>query len=198
MLFDTRWPQMTLVGKGRITTTGQAATLTGGRSPIIAYRPINCSAAVLTEGRSGTTFTFNFGIYNPSSGAYVDYWIYDRVAPQKPTSGVSLVLFDQAGNTTFRADATPMVVAPAGLQPAGRIYAIAPSVGPYWREDVNIDVNTEGIPVTQRITEVGGWRFDGGGFYIDPRQTNDHFGLSSDGAYDPSLSFSLVLDVTNH
>lgn len=198
VLFDSRWPQMMRVAKGRISANGQSATLTGGRKPIIAYRPINCSAAVTTEGRNGSTFTFNFGIYNPASGAYVDYWIYDRVPPEKPTSGVDLVLFDGAQNTTFRADVTPMVIAPPGLQPAGKVYAIAPSVGPYWREDVNIDINTEGIPVTQRITAIGGWRFDGGGFYIDPRPTNDHFGLNSDGAYDPSLSYWVILDVTNH
>ncbi len=198
VLFDTRWPQMVLVAKGRITASGQTANLNGGRNPIIAYRPVNCSAAVVTESRSGSNFGFNFGIYNPSTGYYVDYWIYDRVPPQKPTSGVSLALFDESGNTTFRADVTPMVVAPGAVEPAGRTYAIAPSVGPYWREDVNIDINTEGIPVTQRLTEIGGWRYGGGGFYIDPRPTNDHFGLNSDGAYDPSLSYWVILDVTNH
>jgi len=189
---------MVLVAKGRITASGQTANLNGGRNPIIAYRPVNCSAAVVTESRSGSNFGFNFGIYNPSTGYYVDYWIYDRVPPQKPTSGVSLALFDESGNTTFRADVTPMVVAPNAVEPSGRTYAIAPSVGPYWREDVNIDINTEGIPVTQRLTEIGGWRYGGGGFYIDPRPTNDHFGLNSDGAYDPSLSYWVILDVTNH
>lgn len=198
VLFDTKWPQMVLVSKGRISAIRQTVTVNNGINPLVAFLPGSCSAAVETQGRSGSTFTFNFAMYNPSSGAFVDYWIYDRIPPQRPTSGAALFLLDEAGNCTFSTSRTPMVLAPPGAKPAGRTYAIAPAVGPYWREDVNIDIDTNGIPITQRLTEIGGWRFNGTGFYIDPQPTSDHFGLSSDGAYDPSLSTLVILDVTNH
>jgi hypothetical protein len=198
ILFDALWPQMVLVGKGRITTLTQTITVTGGINPLVAFRPINCNAAIATQGRSGSTFTYDMKMYSQSSGGYVDYWIYDKIPPAKPTSGAALFLLDANGNCTFSTARTPMVLAPQSSQPAGRIYAISPSTGPYFREQVDADVDTFGIPIFRRITAVGGWIFDGASFSIQSFTTTDHFGFSSDAVYDPSLSDYLVLAVTTH
>jgi len=200
VMFDSRWPQLARVAKGRITANSQAITFAGGTVPVVAFRPINCNAAIETQTRSGSTFTYNFLTYQRSSGFYIDYWIYDRIAPTKPTSGNNLALFDASGNCTFDITKTPMAIARQASQPSGRTYAIAPAPGPAWRQTAQERFDSKGNLIDIIYTlQMGGWSFNGSTF------STQMFGASADigqgtyeGGYDPAANGYVILDVTNH
>lgn len=193
--FDSNWPQKVLVAKGRISGLTQTITLTGGRNPTVAFRPINCNACIERQNLSGTTFSYNFVKYQYSTGHYIDYWIYDRVAPQRPTSGIGLAFFDDNQNTTFNSQQTPMRYAKQATQPSGKIYAIAPWPGPYWRQRYDDVENSHGGVDIVRTAEMGGWVFNGSSFSIQSFGTPTDFDYSADGSYTPGF---FLVDVTNN
>lgn len=192
--FDSSWPQKILVAKGRITALGQTITLEGGRNPTVAFRPVNCNACIQQQTLSGSTFGFQFIKYQYTSGHYVDYWIYDTVPPAKPTSGLGLAFFDDTGKTTFNSQQVPMRFAKQASQPSGKLYAIAPWPGPYWRQRYDDIENSHGGIDIVRTAEMGGWVFNGSVFSIHSFATPTDFDYASDGGYEPGF---FLVDVTN-
>lgn len=193
--FDSTWPQKVRVTKGRITDLTQTIVLPGGRNPTVAFRPINCNACIERQQLSGTTFSYDFVKYQYSAGHYIDYWIYDRVPPGKPTSKPVHALFDEAENTTFSTEQVPMRYAKQATQPAGKIYAIAPWPGPYWQQRYDDVENSHGGIDIVRTAEMGGWVFNGSSFSIQSFGTPTDFDYSADGSYTPGF---FLIDVTNH
>lgn len=193
--FDSSWPQKVLVEKGRITSEAQTITLPGGRNPTVAFRPINCNACIERQNLSGNTFSYQFVTYQRGAGYYIDYWIYDRVAPQKPAGGPGLILCDEAGNVTFSSLQTPMIYAKQNSQPAGRAYAIAPWPGPFWQQRYDDVTNSHGGIDIVRTAIMGGWVFNGSTFSIQSFGTPTDFEYNQDGSYTPGY---FLVDVTNH
>lgn len=196
--FDSAWPALCVRAKGRATGTA-VITVTSGRKPVVAIRPINCNAAIEGCTRSGADYSYNLSIYQVASGGYCDWWVYDTPPPTNPDSGWSMIFMDDAGLVTFNAAYPPMRIVPDEAQPSGRVYAIAPAVGPAWQEQVLTIEDTFGniVGIDWR-TRMGGWVFDGSYFATAMLDTPFHFGVTSDQSYDPAQSSYLLLDVTGH
>lgn len=196
--FDSDWAAMCLRQKGR-ATSNVTINVNGGRKPIMAIRPIGCNAAIYQADRSGNNYAFHMSFFQTDAGGYCDWWIYDTPPQSVSNAGWSLIFWDAAGNVTFDSLYPPMRPVPEAAQPAGKVYAIAPAIGPKWEEQVLTIEDTFGnvIDVDWR-TNIGGWRFDGSQFYTESVATNFHFGVSSDQSYDPGATSRVLLDVTNH
>lgn len=197
--FDSSWPAMCRRSKGRSTSSSTTISVTSGRKPIVAIRPVGCNAAIETCNRSGNDYSYNLVIYQFDSGGYCDWWVYDTPPATAPTSGWNIVFWDEAGNVTFNAEYPPMRPVPEAAQPSGKVYAICAAIGPKWSEQVLTIEDTFGnIIGTDWATTLGGWRFDGSEFYTVDLATNFHFGVTSDQGYDPASTSRLLIDVTGH
>lgn len=196
--FDSTWPAMCRRQKGRATANA-TITVTGGRKPIVAIRPINCNAAIATASRSGNDYSYSLTIYSIGSGGYCDWWVYDTPPKTASNSGWAIVFWDEAGKVTFNSLYPPMRPVAEGPQPSGKLYAIVAAIGPKWEEQVITIEDTFGnIVGFDWATNVGGWEFDGSDFFTASYSTPAHFGLSSDQSYDPGQTSRLLIDVTGH
>lgn len=196
--FDSTWPAMCRRAKGR-ATGNTTITVTGGRRPVVALRPINCNAAIYSCDKSGNDYTYHLTFFQASSGGYCDWWVYDTPPPPASSSDWSIAFWDENGNPTFNAAYPPMRPVPEAPQPSGRIYAVCAAIGPKWSESVLTTVDTFGnIVSTDWATTMGGWQFDGSEFFTLDFATNFHFGVSTDQSYDPAATSRLLIDVTGH
>lgn len=184
--------------KGR-ATGNTTITVTGGRRPVVALRPINCNAAIYSCDKSGNDYTYHLTFFQTASGGYCDWWVYDTPPPPASSSDWSIAFWDENGNPTFNAAYPPMRPVSETPQPSGRIYAICAAIGPKWSESVLTTVDSFGNIVNiDWATTMGGWQFDGSEFFTLDFATNFHFGVSTDQSYDPAATSRLLIDVTGH
>lgn len=213
-LFDSRWPQMGLIAKGRISNFTPVstwssyrylatATVENVRQPLVAIRPINCNAAYISMGGTAEQASFQFERFKYGAGEhYVDYWIYDRIHPTQMNSNIGFWLRNpDTLDLTFSSEYKPMRFIPAGsAQPSGKIYAVCSIPGMSWREDLEIEIDSWGNATGNIVTrtEVGGWEINGSQFVTNRVQGDYLVGVSFDSSFDPADSYWMLCDVTNH
>lgn len=122
----------TLRNTGGIDYYETTITFTGAEFPMLALACVDKVAHIFTSV-SGTTWTFT--IISLTSGASVNYWIFDKAAAPPPyaSGDVKFELRTDAGDLAFWLGAKPLRVVGIGsaTYASGRVYAVI-QTAPGW------------------------------------------------------------------